>query len=85
MNRLEREGPEIDKLIWQNEDIAEIPLLMPGWQAQELVNLATSKHTAVGQLIRVFVSRCLCEQSHADVNSWPNPLVKGNANVDSTF
>ena len=66
MNRLERERPEIGKAIWQNEDIAEIPLLMPGWQAQELANLATSKRTTVGQLIRAFVSRCLCEQSHGD-------------------
>lgn len=54
------------KVIWQSEDIAEILLLLPGWQAQELADLASSNGTSVGQLIRAFVSRCLCEQSHGD-------------------
>ncbi len=66
MNRLELEGPEFCKAIWPNEDIAEISLLMPGCQAQELANVATRKRTTVGQLIRSFVSRCLCDQSHAN-------------------
>ena len=40
MNRLELDGSEIRTEIWQTEDIAEISLLMPGCQAQELANLA---------------------------------------------
>ena len=49
------EQPEVGQVRWLDKEIAELSLLLPGWQAAELESLARSRRLTMGQLIRVIV------------------------------
>jgi hypothetical protein len=46
------ERPEVGQISWLDEEIAEVSLLLPGWQAAQLAALATRQRLTVGQLLR---------------------------------
>lgn len=54
-----RERPKVGQVCWMNEEIAELSLLLPGWQTVELETLACSRHLTLGQLIRQVISEYL--------------------------
>jgi len=55
--------PEVGQVCWPNEEIAEISLLTPGWQAAQLVALATSQRVTVGQLLRGLIHKYLARRA----------------------
>ena len=54
--------PEVGQVGWLDQDVAEISLLVPGWQAAQLVSLANSQRLTVGQLLRRLVRRYLAHR-----------------------
>ena len=49
------EQPEVGQVRWLDKEIAELSLLLPGWQAAELESLARSRRLTLGQLMRLIV------------------------------
>jgi hypothetical protein len=63
MRRIYSDRPEIGQVSWLDEEIAEISLLMPGWQAAQLVAIATRQRVTVGQLLRDLVKSYLAKRT----------------------
>jgi hypothetical protein len=55
--------PDVGQVSWVNEEIAEVSLLMPGWQLSQLVSLATSQRLTVGQLLRTLIRSHLAQNA----------------------
>jgi hypothetical protein len=51
--------PTQDRLHWLEADVAEVSLVLPGWQAAELEGLASSLGLTVGQLLRRLIQEYL--------------------------
>lgn len=66
MNKSTAQRAEVGQVRWLDEEIAEISLLLPGWQASRLVSLATSQRATVGQLLRGLIRKHLVELSFGD-------------------
>jgi hypothetical protein len=64
MNRSKTERAEVGQVTWLDEEIAEISLLLPGWQAAQLVSLATSQRATVGQFLRWLIRKHLDQRSN---------------------
>ena len=56
------ERPEIGQILWLNEEMAEISLLLPGWQAAQLVVFASRQQVTAGQLLRDLVKKYLAHE-----------------------
>jgi hypothetical protein len=54
--------PEVGQVGWLDQDVAEISLLVPGWQAAQLVSLANSQRLTVGQLLRRLIRQYLAHR-----------------------
>lgn len=54
---------EIGQVSWLDEEIAEVSLLLPGWQAAQLVTIATCQRVTVGQLLRDFIKIYLAKRT----------------------
>ena len=52
MKQIYCDRPEIGQISWLDEEIAEVSLLMSGWQAAQLVAHASRQQVTVGQLLR---------------------------------
>ena len=48
-------GPLEDRLVWQDEQVAELFMLLPGRQAAELERLAHFRGMTMGQLVRLLI------------------------------
>ena len=57
------ERPEIGQILWLNEEMAEISLLLPGWQASQLVAIASRQRMTAGQLLRHLIKIYLAQSS----------------------
>jgi hypothetical protein len=55
--------PEIGQVSWLDEEIAEVSLLMSGWQAAQLVALASRQQVTVGQLLRDLIKIYLAKRT----------------------
>ena len=55
MNHEPVPGPLEDRLVWQDEQVAELFLLLPGRQAAELERLAHFRGLTMGQLVRLLI------------------------------
>ena len=65
------EQPEVGQVRWLDKEIAELSLLLPGWQAAELESLALSRRLTMGQLIRVIVREFLgCPAGTRTASEW---------------
>ena len=62
MNLGQTERPDVGHVSWADEEFAEISLLMPAWQASQLLDLANSQRLTVGQLLRGLVRAYLAER-----------------------
>ena len=54
--------PEVGQVGWLDQEVAEISLLVSGWQAAHLVSLASSQRRTVGQLLRRLICEYLAHQ-----------------------
>jgi hypothetical protein len=63
MRRSNSDRPEIGQVSWLDEEIAEVSLLMPSWQAALLVAIATRQRVTVGQLLRDLVKIYLAKRT----------------------
>jgi hypothetical protein len=57
------ERPEIGQILWLDEEVAEISLLLPGWQAAQLVAFASRQQVTAGQLLRDLVKKYLARRT----------------------
>jgi hypothetical protein len=55
--------PEVGQVGWLDQEVAEISLLVPGWQAARLVSLAGSQRLTAGQLLRRLIRQYLVQRS----------------------
>jgi hypothetical protein len=55
MNHDPLPGPPGDRLIWVDEQVAELSLLLPGRQAAVLEGLAYSRGLTMGQIVRLLI------------------------------
>jgi hypothetical protein len=55
--------PEIGQVFCQDEEIAELSLLLPGWQASQLVAIASRQRMTAGQLLRHLIKTYLAQES----------------------
>ncbi len=55
--------PEVGQVCWTNEEIAECSLLMPGWQAAQLMAVAAAQRVTVGQLLRGLIHTYLARRA----------------------
>jgi hypothetical protein len=62
MNRDRVPGPMRDWVIWPDEQVAELLLLLPGRQAAELERLAHSSGLTMGQLTRLLIRDYLADR-----------------------
>ena len=63
MTRDHAEGPMKSRICWLDEQMAEVSLLLPGWQAVEMERLAHSRGLTLGQLIRLLIRDCLTDRA----------------------
>ena len=63
MTRDHAEGPMKSRICWLDEQMAEVSLLLPGWQAVEMERLAHSRGLTLGQLIRLLIREYLIDQT----------------------
>ena len=54
--------PEVGQVGWLDQEVAEISLLVPGWQAAQLVSLASSQRLTAGQLLRRLIRQYLAHR-----------------------
>ena len=59
MNLGQTERPGVGQGSWPDDEVAEIWLPLPAWQAAHLLHLATFQRLTLGQLLRGFVSSYL--------------------------
>jgi hypothetical protein len=50
-----------DRVVSLDEDMAELSLLIPGWQAAQVERLAHSRGLTLGQLIRLLIRDYLAD------------------------
>jgi hypothetical protein len=55
--------PEIGQISWLDEEIAEVSLLLHGWQAAQLVAIANRQQMTAGQLLRHLIKIYLAQSS----------------------
>ena len=48
---------------WLNQEMVELSLLLPSWQASEMESLAHSRGLTLGQLIRLLIRDCLTDRA----------------------
>jgi len=48
---------------WPNQEMVELSLLLPSWQASEMESLAHSRGLTLGQLIRLLIRDCLTDRA----------------------
>jgi hypothetical protein len=53
-----------DDLVRLDEEMAELSLLMPGWQAEELEQAAVSQGLTAGQLVRLLLKDAVAKGAH---------------------
>ena len=61
MSRDHAEGLMNSRICWLDEQMAELSLLLPGWQPAEMERLAHSRGLTVGQLIRLLIRDYLAD------------------------
>jgi hypothetical protein len=59
MSRNHAERAIASRTCWLGEEIAELSLLLPGWQAAEMERLAHSQGLTLGQLLRLLIRNYL--------------------------
>jgi hypothetical protein len=72
MNRLARETV----VMRANEEIVELSVLVPGWQAEELTAAAQGCGLTAGQMVRRLI-RDFCSQQR-DREPWQLPVASGH-------
>lgn len=65
MNQTLSSRPEIGQVSWLDQEIAEISLLIPAWEAAELVTMASFRNVTVGQMLRALIREYLLQQDAA--------------------
>jgi hypothetical protein len=55
--------PEIGQISWLDEEIAEVFLLLPGWQLSQLVAIASCQRVTAGQLLRHLIEIYLAQSA----------------------
>jgi hypothetical protein len=65
MRRDHAEGPIEPPTCWRDEEMAELSLLLPGWQAAEMERLAHSRGLTLGQLIRLLIRDYLTDRARS--------------------
>jgi hypothetical protein len=55
MSRDHVEGTNDSRTFWLDEEMVELSLLLPGWQAAEMESLAHSRGMTLGQLLRLLI------------------------------
>ena len=63
MNRNHGERPIESRACCLDEEMAELSLLLPGWQAAQMENLANSRGLTLGQLIRLLIRDYLTDRA----------------------
>jgi hypothetical protein len=63
MSRDRADGPMKSRTCWLDEEIIEVSLLLPGWQAAEMEGLAHSRGLTLGQLIRLLIRDYLTDRA----------------------
>lgn len=58
--------PELGQISWLDEEIAEVSLLMPAWQAAQLAAIATRQRVTVGQLLRDLINIYLAKRTRGN-------------------
>jgi hypothetical protein len=58
-----------DRVVWVEEQVAELLLLLPGRQAAELERLANSRGLSMGQLIRQLIRDHLTDRGGPSLSS----------------
>lgn len=53
---------------WKHDDVAELALLLPGWQVAELESLAQARRKTLGQLLRAVIDDYLANPTSP---AWP--------------
>ena len=53
-------------------DMLELPLLLPGWQAEALEQMAHAEGVTVGQLLRRLVQQALTQPPHRQTGLAPD-------------
>ena len=48
---------------WPKQEMVELSLLLPSWQASEMESLAHSRGLTLGQLIRLLIRDCLTDRA----------------------
>jgi hypothetical protein len=65
MNQDHAEGPIESWTCWLDDEMAEISLLLPGWQAAEIERRARSCGLTLGQLFRLVIRDYLTDRAAA--------------------
>jgi len=63
MIRDHAERPIESRTCWLDEEMAELSLLLPGWQAAQMERLAHSRGLTLGQLIRLLIRDNLTDRA----------------------
>ena len=80
MSRDQAEGLMNSWICWLDEQMAELSLLLPAWQAAEMERLAHSRGLTVGQLIRLLIREYLADRGRA----WSAQRMTGIQNGDTS-
>ena len=65
MNDEHRSCPAEDQVVWEDEQVTELRVLLPRQQAAELEKSAHSRGLTLGQLIRLLIRDYLADRSGA--------------------
>jgi hypothetical protein len=79
VSRNDAEGPSESLACWLDEEMAELSLLLSGWQAAQMERLAHSRGLTLGQLIRLLIRDYLADRAR------PSPVSKRPAGNQETL
>ena len=65
MSRNHAQGLVKSRICWLDAEMAELSLLLPGWQAAEMERLAHARGLTLGQLIRLLIRDYLGDPGRA--------------------
>jgi hypothetical protein len=69
MNQVHLPRPMEDRVVWPDDQVAELLLLLPGRQAAELERLAHSRGLTLGQQLRLLIHDYLTARGGASPGS----------------
>jgi hypothetical protein len=66
-NQHRSECPADARVFWFDDEMAELSLLLPGWQATAMERLANTRGLTLGQLTRLLIRDYLTSQATPEV------------------